>query len=168
MILRVSVDNCTGCQSCVVSCSLAKENVFSKKKARISILKDEGKCLGVPMICEHCEAPACLDVCSADAISKDSETGIVRIDSERCVGCERCRWACPFGEEIIRMRDRVAVKCDLCDGKPACVAVCLPKALQYVMRTGQNLRVKKEWAEDRAKTIALFSVRKSVGGNSSV
>jgi Fe-S-cluster-containing hydrogenase component 2 len=29
------------------------------------------------------------------------------------------------------MSGGVAVICDLCDGNPACVAVCYPKALQY-------------------------------------
>jgi carbon-monoxide dehydrogenase iron sulfur subunit len=155
-VLRVSINNCTGCQSCVVTCSLVKDKVFSKKKSMISILKDESRCLGIPMICEHCETPACIDVCPVDAISKDPETGIVRVDSELCTGCELCRPACPFGEEIIKMSGGVAVKCDLCGGEPACVEVCQQKALQYVMATKQNVRVKEEWADNRAKAIAAL------------
>lgn len=158
-IFRVNIDNCTGCQSCVVTCSLVKDRVFSKKKARISILNQESRCLSIPMICEHCETPACLEVCPVDAISKDSETGIVSVNQELCVGCEECRLACPFGGEIIKMRDRIAVMCDLCGGKPACVEVCLPKALQYVVRTKQNLRVKTEWADNRAENIGVLSVK---------
>lgn len=158
-IFRVNIDNCTGCQSCTVTCSLVKEKVFSKKKTHISILKDESRCLAVPLICEHCESPPCMDECPVDAISKDPETGIVRIDAATCVGCEKCRWACPFGVTVIGMRDRIAVKCDLCGGSPACVEVCLTKALQYVSRTGQNLLVKEEWAVNRAKAIAALSVK---------
>lgn len=155
----MNIDNCTGCQSCVVACSLVKDGVFSKKKARISILNQEDRGLSIPIICEHCETPACLEVCPVDAVSKDSETGIVSVDQEVCVGCEECRWACPFGGEIITMRDHIAVMCDLCGGSPACVEVCLPKALQYVERTGQNLRVKTAWAENRAKSIGVLSVK---------
>ena len=155
----MNLDNCTGCQSCVVACSLVKGRVFGKKKARISILNQEERCLSIPIICEHCETPACLEVCPVDAISKDSETGIVGVNQELCVGCEECRLACPYGGEIIKMRDQIAVMCDLCGGRPACVEVCLPKALQYVERTGQNLRVKMEWAENRAKSIEVLSVK---------
>ncbi len=155
-ILRVNINNCTGCQSCVVTCSLVKHGIFSKDRAYTSVLKNEDKCLAIPMICEHCETPLCAEVCPEDAIVKDAITGSVKIDSARCIGCEACRKACPFGTEIVSLQNGVAIKCDLCSGEPACVEVCLQKALQYVMATVQNVRVKNEWADNRIRAIKNF------------
>lgn len=151
--LRVNIDNCTGCQSCVVTCSLIKYGVFSKTRALLSVLKDESKCLGIPMICEHCENPACVKACPENAIEKDYSTGRVTIDPKKCTGCGVCKAICPFGDEIIRLKDNVAVKCDLCNGEPACVKVCHQKALQYIMATKHNLRLKSEWAANRIRAI---------------
>ncbi|UCB60518.1 MAG: 4Fe-4S dicluster domain-containing protein, partial [Candidatus Bathyarchaeota archaeon] len=142
--------------SCVVTCSLVKHRVFSKKKALISIWKDENRCLGIPLICEHCERPPCMEACPQDVITKDSLTGIVTIDQASCTGCGACGEACPFESEIIRLKDGVAIKCDLCGGEPACVKVCLQKALQYVTATKQNAQVKSEWAEKRIRAIRTF------------
>ena len=50
----------------------------------------------MPVQCQHCEQPACLDVCPTGATSKDEETGIVSVDSEACIGCESCIKACPY------------------------------------------------------------------------
>jgi len=50
----------------------------------------------LPMQCQHCENPACLDVCPTGATAKDEETGIVSVDSELCIGCESCIKACPY------------------------------------------------------------------------
>lgn len=50
----------------------------------------------LPVQCQHCENPACLDVCPTGATSKDEETGIVSVDSELCIGCESCIKACPY------------------------------------------------------------------------
>lgn len=158
-IMIVDLDSCTGCQACVVACSMAKTKVFSPKKARITIRKVEDLCLGIPLICEHCNDPPCAVVCPVNAISKEAETGIVRADSSLCLGCERCRDICPFGPETINMIDNVAVICDLCEGDPACVKVCQPGALLYVRNTKALDKRKWEVAEKRAKELISLVVR---------
>jgi Fe-S-cluster-containing hydrogenase component 2 len=40
-----------------------------------------------------------------------------------------CLTACPFG--AMGFVDNVAIKCDLCGGKPSCVEFCQAKALTY-------------------------------------
>ena len=50
----------------------------------------------LPVQCQHCENPACLEVCPTGATTKDEETGIVSVDSELCIGCESCIKACPY------------------------------------------------------------------------
>jgi carbon-monoxide dehydrogenase iron sulfur subunit len=152
-VMCINIDNCTGCQSCVVACSMSKARVFSPTFSRVSVLKIESRCLSIPIICEHCDAPPCQTVCPVDAISRESDTGIVRIDVDRCVGCERCKWACSLSPETIKIHSNKAILCDLCDGKPACVEVCQPKALQYVTATLAVNRKKQELAKKRAKAL---------------
>lgn len=93
----------------------------------------------LPLTCNHCLKPACVDVCPASAITKRAEDGIVTVDRDACLGkdqCGLCLQACPYDapqfgeEENARMQ-----KCDLCldrltEGKkPICVVSCPMEAL---------------------------------------
>lgn len=150
-VLRVDVNQCTSCQSCVMACSLKKEGVFSSFKSRINILSDESRCFNVPDICEHCEFPPCVPVCPTNAITKNNENGIVKIDMELCIGCGKCSEACPF--DSIKIRNEKAYKCDLCNGDPECVKVCYAYALQYVEKQPATIREKERLADERIRSL---------------
>ena len=89
----------------------------------------------VSLACMHCGAAPCLAACPTNAIHRDSEFGVVLVDSTRCIGCRYCSWACPFGAPQFD-RDGLMQKCDLCinrlrrDELPACVEACCGGALQ--------------------------------------
>ncbi len=91
----------------------------------------------VSVACNHCEDPACTKVCPTGAMHKEPETGLVRVDKDRCIGCGYCAMACPYGEPTVDREKGHAVKCDGCadriaDGKqPICVESCSLRCLDF-------------------------------------
>jgi Fe-S-cluster-containing dehydrogenase component len=82
--------------------------------------------------CSHCVDPSCVSCCPVSAMIKDPETGIVRNDPDRCIGCRYCVYACPFQVpkyEFDGAFGRIS-KCELCrhrlaEGQlPGCVESC--------------------------------------------
>jgi Fe-S-cluster-containing hydrogenase component 2 len=85
----------------------------------------------VPIVCLHCEDPACAKSCLVDAITRNEETGAMELHQEKCVKCQACVGACPFGCSLLDRQHGIVVKCDLCGGDPACAKFCPTKALEY-------------------------------------
>jgi Fe-S-cluster-containing hydrogenase component 2 len=48
------------------------------------------------------------------------------------VGCKLCTIACPYGTIFYNPQSHKAVKCNLCDGQPACAEACPTAAIEYV------------------------------------
>ena len=63
--------------------------------------------------------------------------GTVQIDKSKCIGCQFCAMACPYGVlKSDRIEHKEIMKCDMCvhrssDGSPApmCVEICPMKAI---------------------------------------
>jgi anaerobic dimethyl sulfoxide reductase subunit B (iron-sulfur subunit) len=87
--------------------------------------------------CNHCVVPACLAVCTAEAIVKDLDNGLVYIDEQLCIGCASCVTACPYGVPKMDTASGKARKCDGCyerttaGEKPICVEACPLRALEF-------------------------------------
>jgi tetrathionate reductase subunit B len=54
-----------------------------------------GRITTLPMMCQHCEHPPCVDVCPTGASFKRAD-GIVMVDRHICIGCRYCMMACPY------------------------------------------------------------------------
>lgn len=105
--MAIDQKRCFGCQTCAVACKVAnnlpKDVVYNRV---ITEGVETTDCAAgqfpnctldfLPLQCQHCEKPACLEVCPTGATTKDEETGIVSVDSELCIGCESCIQACPY------------------------------------------------------------------------
>ncbi|MFQ6077727.1 MAG: 4Fe-4S dicluster domain-containing protein, partial [Thermodesulfobacteriota bacterium] len=57
-----------------------------------------------------------------------------------------CIYACPFGAPSINPRIGKAMTCDLCEGDPRCVMVCIPGALQFTKSERASLEKKRRIA----------------------
>lgn len=54
-----------------------------------------GHVTNLPMMCQHCEHPPCVDVCPTGASFKRAD-GIVMVNRHTCIGCRYCMMACPY------------------------------------------------------------------------
>jgi len=132
---------CMGCHLCEVYCRLQ----HSKSKDLIKAFKrespkpsprlwiEERKPIAFSVRCQHCDEAPCVYACLTGALNRDTDTGIVNVDEEKCMGCWTCMLVCPFGAIRQDTRRKTMVKCDLCQGEeiPACVANCPNEALIY-------------------------------------
>ena len=137
--ILTDLTRCVGCLGCSVACKVVNGveiGSFWNKVLRIGPFPDgEGAQFPdvytyfLPVTCQHCENPACVAVCPTGASHKLPD-GTVQIDKEKCIGCQFCAMACPYGVRYLNETERVVEKCTLCEQKiaqgelPQCVAQC--------------------------------------------
>ena len=137
-----------GCSDCVTAC--ATENGWggedhgtpeqASQWIRKVTLKNNatGLTRSMPVMCQYCEHPPCVDVCPTGASFKRDD-GIVLVDKHTCIGCRYCMMACPFNarsfvhEPVVNQKSHAprgqgtVESCTLCvhrvdaGGIPACV-----------------------------------------------
>jgi Fe-S-cluster-containing dehydrogenase component len=153
--LVIDLDTCVGCHACATNCkqwnagghlgplpdfhpySAGAEGVwFNRVHSYEAGEGDEGRTVHFPRSCLHCETPACVTVCPTGASYKRAEDGIVLVNTEACIGCGLCAWACPYGARELDEDEGVMKKCTLCvdriynetipeaQRQPACVITC--------------------------------------------
>ena len=179
-----------GCSDCVTACNT--ENGLSGKTGpqdsqyiRKVDIKDlrTGRIHELPMLCQHCENPPCVDVCPTGASMKRAD-GIVLVDRHICIGCRYCMMACPYkarsfvheplhdqNPEVPRGKGCVE-SCTFCvqrvdrDEQPACVEACNANGHQ-AMLFGDLMNPESEISKALA-TQASTEVRGDLGLNTGV
>jgi Fe-S-cluster-containing hydrogenase component 2 len=129
----IRAEFCTGCEICRVACSMVKEREVNPAKARLKVNRIVMDGIMIPFICLNCKDPSCMRACRRGAITKDTETGWVVIDKEKCNDCALCIAACPFSA-INLTPDKKVLLCDVCGGNPKCAEMCPTGALQFADR----------------------------------
>ena len=117
----------------------------------------------LPVQCQQCENANCVRVCPTGASYRDPKTGTVQIDKSKCIGCQYCLYACPYGVRSFDEAEGVAKKCTLCqhltaDGssKPACVHNCPGGARFYGDLDDPDSDVSRELAKYDASCIHML------------
>ncbi|MDQ2646318.1 MAG: 4Fe-4S binding protein, partial [Myxococcota bacterium] len=92
----IDASRCIGCQSCVQACAECDTHK-GQSMIQLDYLDRRHSTQTLPVVCMHCDSPTCAEVCPADAI-KRTEDGVVQTARKpRCIACNNCVLACPFG-----------------------------------------------------------------------
>ena len=105
--MAIDTKRCVGCNACTTACKMENnvpDDIFWTRaltKGGDEVDTPAGTFPNLSMRyytvgCQHCENPACVKACPVGATYKDPETGIVRQDYDRCIGCRMCMAACPY------------------------------------------------------------------------
>lgn len=156
--LVIDLDTCVGCHACAVACKqwndqgqagplpdvdargAAPSGTWFNRIRHFEVGEYPAtQTVNMPMSCLHCEEPACVTVCPTGASYKRDD-GIVLVDPDKCMGCNLCAWACPYGARELDPSAGVMKKCTLCvdrvydealpeaERQPACVLTCPTRA----------------------------------------
>jgi Fe-S-cluster-containing dehydrogenase component len=176
---------CIGCEACVQACSECDTH-RGHSMIHLEFLDRPLTTQTVPVVCMHCDSPTCAEVCPSDAI-KRTEDGIVQTARKpRCIACNNCVLACPFGVPKMKSEMELMMKCDMCydrtstGRKPMCATVCPSGALFYGTREeietqrrsavpvnrfqfgGQVIHTKVQMLAPRERTPAYFDVAAAI------
>lgn len=140
------LNRCVGCLACTTACKAANNvdvGSFWVKALRIG---PNPKYAGaeapdlemyfLPVSCQHCKDPACVQVCPTEASYKATD-GSVQVDKAKCIGCQFCAMACPYGVRYLNEEERVVEKCTMCEQQiaqgelPQCVSQCSARARYF-------------------------------------
>ena len=153
--LVIDLDTCVGCHACAVACKewndgspvsgpLSDYQPFGAEPSGVWFNRvrhyevgdyPASKTINFPMSCMHCADADCVTVCPTGASYK-REDGIVLVDQDKCMGCNLCAWACPYGARELDRSSGTMKKCTLCvdrinderlpeeERQPACVLAC--------------------------------------------
>ncbi len=180
-----------GCTDCVDACNTEhglhgfdRPQTDAQWIRKLDLEDDQtGQTWSLPMMCQHCESPPCVDVCPTGA-SFVRDDGIVLVDKHTCIGCRYCMMACPYKarsfihEDLTDQRPHsprgkgTVESCNFCvhrvDGNrlPACVEACSDaghKALVF-----GDLNDAESTVSKRLSTMQTTQVRDDLGLNTAV
>jgi phenylacetyl-CoA:acceptor oxidoreductase subunit 1 len=90
---------CVGCQTCTAACKVANATPPGVQWRRVIDMEfgeyPDVQRVFVPVGCQHCAEPPCVEVCPSTATRKRAD-GIVTMDYDLCIGCAYCAVACPY------------------------------------------------------------------------
>lgn len=172
--LLIDTNRCeSGCTDCIDACN--KENGLREIHGpetdaqwirKVSLKhKKTGQLLNMPVMCQHCAEPPCVDVCPTGASFKRAD-GIVLVDKHICIGCRYCMMACPYNARNFiheKLTDQLPVaprgkgtveSCTLCvhrvdrgESSTACSQACSHGAITFGDLNDTDSEISKKLTE---------------------
>ncbi|MCG3124310.1 MAG: NAD(P)H-quinone oxidoreductase subunit I, chloroplastic [Phycisphaerales bacterium] len=127
---------CIGCQACVQACTECDTHK-GISMIHLETVDRARSTQTIPVVCMHCDSPTCAEVCPADAIKRTPDGVVQSARKPRCIACNNCVLACPFGVPKMKVEFELMMKCDMCYDrssvglKPMCASVCPSQALFF-------------------------------------
>lgn len=132
---------CVGCRTCQAACIEAHDVPLGVSFRRVFSLTGgaypKASMFHVSLGCNHCESPACVEMCPAGAMAVDEADGTIQHDDEACIGCQTCVNSCPYSAPQFIEEDKIVQKCDTCRAlreaghDPVCVEACPMRAIEF-------------------------------------
>ncbi len=136
--LYIDLDRCYGCGTCEMACTMEKALPPGQSHIHVTEVRNSSGLPPirdfVPVACQQCDDPACVDACLAGALSRDG-TGMVIFSTDACTACGLCERACPYGAITLDTSTFQPGRCDLCVDRqvagllPACAQHCPGRAI---------------------------------------
>lgn len=135
----IDQSRCIGCNACVQACSECDTHK-GQSMIQLDYIDQATSTQTAPVVCMHCDSPTCAEVCPADAIKRTADGVVQTARKPRCIACNNCVLACPFGVPKMNTKMHLMMKCDMCydrtstGKKPMCASVCPSQALFFGSR----------------------------------
>jgi Fe-S-cluster-containing dehydrogenase component len=182
----IDLRRCIGCNACTIACKQQYGNPPGIFYSHVGISEvgkyPNARQVPLPVLCNHCDEPPCVDVCPTGASAKQTN-GMVLIDENKCIGCRYCMVACPYNvrqfigsepegyypekggltayEKVAYAQHQVGTveKCSFCATRvatgqlPACVLTCVGQARFFGDLEDPNSQVSQLIANFDAKPL---------------
>lgn len=133
--LYIDLDVCAQgeCDKCRIQCSYYYHQQLIGNNGIISV----AELVTYYLVCRRCEEPHCVNACPKEALEQqdDKDKLLVR-HNMRCVSCQSCSHACPYGTIYPETVPFLAHNCDFCldrrNSQLLCIESCSYGALKLV------------------------------------
>lgn len=145
--MLIDLKSCIGCRSCMTACKCNNDIPVGEYEGReyhkIWPMEVE---LGrypyvvrdiTPLLCMHCGAPPCVEVCPIPGAIYKRSDGVILVDGDKCDGCRLCIQVCPYDAIYFLGSKSVVDKCTFCSDlidsglQPECVKACISDAMFF-------------------------------------
>lgn len=167
--MLIDLQRCIGCSACNVACKqennvpplINRNQVFS-----VGPLGEYPDLKGyyLPRPCMQCEDAACVAACPTGAAHQRGD-GLVVINTDKCIVCGYCVWACPYGARDVNQTAQKIEACDMCahlvdkGEEPACVRACMARARFFGDLTIRIRPFLSIWPPTRIASSACWRAR---------